>query len=170
MPAVPLFVPSLDDLKAGLRLSDAHQTDTGMMIDHAVLSARAQFYDNLSETRIDLLVAIPYSLQASTRNGIDKIKAVLCEIAIVRLLLIRKLPLLFMDGAANARELWNEEQLTRETGSDVEAEAKRLEAEISDYLDDLNTAVIDSSGLRVSSIGPAVTPLRPGESIQFWRM
>lgn len=161
----PLFVQTKDILKANLRLSSAASSDALSIIDEAIFAARIEFYDRLPEDRITYLLSVPLTDHPTTKDGVLRLKASLLETSIVRLRLMRKLPVLFMDGSANSMEVWNQEGLTR--AGMAEHEINRLAAEIEEYFGTLGWDEAKASSVSVSTIGPDYVPPRPGDSIRY---
>lgn len=163
----PLFISDLDTLKSKLRLSGATEEDTLALVDLALSQVRISLFDALGADRITELLAIEPAVNPLTADEITRAKADLVEVLWVRLHLLRKLPTLFMDAAGSARQNWNEEGLTRNMGqSDLENEIRRLEEEIANLLSTLRGAEPAAGVLQITTIGPAVTPPAPGDSIR----
>lgn len=161
-----LFVPSKAELQARLRLSGTRASDALVLLDEAIQTARVGFYDALGAERVEVLRAIPFTIAPQTAEQALRVKAAYTEVNWVRLLLLRRLPVLFMETAGNARQAWNEEGLARQQDAlSLEKELERLWAEIQDALEDLKGTTPDNSNLNVATIGPLETPPRPGASL-----
>jgi hypothetical protein len=118
----PLFVPSLADLKANLRLSGTSDlnTDFDALLEQAVRKVRVSLRSKLGQARITVLQSYT---QDSSPVAPDELTeylrelAELTEIDMVKLELTYLLPMLFMEGAAGAKEVYNEEGAFRKTDS-----------------------------------------------------
>lgn len=164
--AAPLFLPSRDALLARLRLTGASQPDSVAAIDSALRRVRLEFYGRLGSARVVEIVAYAVEDPATTDNGILRALAEETEGIWVRALLLRNLPVLFMDTAGQAEQVWNEEALTRNMGvADVRSEIEKLMEEVEANLARLLGGGEDASALNVSTIGPSETPPLPGDTI-----
>jgi hypothetical protein len=135
----PLFVADLDTLKAALRLSaiPAGSADVAAMLGDAVSQVRVRLYGRLGLALAAELVAIAPSSAPTTVEGLRRSLAESVEIRMVRVVLMRTLPTVFMDAGGGARKAWNEEALWRESP------AKELERHIAA----LNASIEDDMGL-----------------------
>ena len=168
MAIAPLFLADMDTLKSRLRLSGAAQTDALAQIDQAVEDVRVKFYDEeqgLGLTVVTALLAIAYSENATTTEALKRTRANNLEVQWVRLLLLQRLPTIFMDGSAQTLDAWNEEPLTRNGPRGVAKEIARLEKEIADGLAALLGNDDERGSLTATVFEPAETPDRPGYSI-----
>src|SRR6185436_20608698 len=112
----PLFVADLATLKERLRLSGvpAAASDTHGIIDECVLRARLAFYRRLGESRVTELLAISYTVDPTTENGVLRALANSVEVDLVRCELMQRLPMAFMDASGDINKRWNEEAPFRE--------------------------------------------------------
>ncbi len=167
MAVAPLFIESMAILKGQLRLSGAAETDSLAILNSAVLKARVRLYKALSGARVAEILSTAHTDAPDTDAQITRINAENVELACVKSDLLRTMPTLFMDGSANKREIWNEEQIARRGGpSDVAAELERLEAEIDKGLEELIGDSEEAAGeVRATCIGPLTTPPVPGASV-----
>lgn len=163
MAVAPLFVASMDLLKAKLRLSGSSSADAARMIDDAVESVRVGFINHLGEVRVGQLVATAYTENALTAAAILRTKANILEITWVRLKLLRRLPTLFMDASGVQQQAWNEEQgfaRDNSTGKEID----RLEDEVLQGLEELAGTSDDGGSMTVETFGPKEAWI-PGQSI-----
>lgn len=131
--AAPLFVASETVLKAALRLSavPASALDTEAIIDEAILRARLRFYTDLGAARTNELVALPFTDQPTTLDGVLRGLCNTTETKLVYCALLRLLPNTFMDASGDVNSRWNEEAPTRERGGfELEDELRRCENEV----------------------------------------
>lgn len=163
----PLFLASKDELKSRLRLSGAAQADALAQVDHAIEDVRMHIYDEdrgLGAARVTEILTVSYVENATTSAAMVRTMARSLECAWVRLLLLRRMPMIFMDASAVTQEVWNEEPVTRFGPSGVRQEIERLEQEIQDLLANLGGDE-DDAGIGVVVFEPEETPDRPGWSI-----
>lgn len=112
--ATPLFVADEATLKARLRLSGVDAgSDAQAIIDEAVLMVRANVYARLGDTRVTELLAISFSETFTTNDGALRAIANNLEIKWVWLILMDRLPTIFMDNSGATQEVYNEEAAFR---------------------------------------------------------
>lgn len=169
MPVAPLFVASIEDLKARLRLTGATKSDFSAQLDLALEDVRLGFYDEdggLGTTRVGELLAISYVENATNATSLLRTRANNLEVTWVRLLLMRRLPTLFMDAGGETLDAWNEEPITRSSRRGLESEIQRLENEVTDGLAYLGGADEEDLGeVAVTVFEPEITPDLPRASI-----
>lgn len=128
----PLFVADLATLKSKLRLTKL-PTDSAAnaLLDEQILATRTAFYRRLGAARVGQILAIPFVINPTTENGVKRAIANTVEVKMVRVRLMRTLPVLFQDSSGDANTAWNTEAPYREAGlSSLDREIKRLEDEI----------------------------------------
>lgn len=169
MAIAPLFIASMDVLKSRLRLSGAAEADALAMVDAATEMVRGRIYEELGVGRTNEISALPYSENATDDNGLLRMRANNVELAMIRLELLRSMPIIFQDGAANVRERWNEEGVGRgQSEKKLEDEIKRLMNDIANGLDSLQAddSTDSAGGVRATVIGPDEEQPQPGASIR----
>lgn len=173
MAIAPLFVADMATLKAKLRLSGVSKTDALAIIDGAVEDVRLLLYDStqgLGSTLVAEILAIAYVENATTAEALRRTRANSLESKWVRLLLLRRLPSLFMDAGAVTRDVFNDEPFTRSSGRKLLDEIKALEDAIANDLGVL-LGEEDSVGLvDAITFEPDDTPDRPWDSISPLRL
>lgn len=142
---MPLFSVSMLSLRKALRMSKvSDDSDALAVIDNAVQAAKATFFSRLGEERIEAIQAIGYTTRPKTSAEFLRIVAADTEVKMVRLSLMRVMPMIFMDGASPV-QTWNEEAGFRETSYLTSRdEIRRLEAEIETNLNALAKAQFSS--------------------------
>ncbi len=165
MTATPLFLKDLDTLQSRLRLSAVDDGDAVAVIDSTVEEVRVGFYSALGAARVAEIVALPEIAEPTTDDGITKLRAVNIELLWVRVTLMRRLPMLFVQGSGQTRKAWNEEGITRDARdtSNYRREIKHLEKLVADglaWLGGEETGEIVTSVVELDE-----RPLRPWESI-----
>ena len=161
----PMFVPTMLHLRRSLRLSGVNEDNDAMaMIDSADQMAKARFFRTLGQTKIEDLQAIAYTTHPVTSNDHLRNLAVETEIKMVRLELMRTLPLMFKDGS-QALQSWNDEGAFREGGYlQTEKEISRLNAEIDANLDILlSRQIVGASSFNVEAF-PSTENDLPGDT------
>lgn len=169
---VPLFVVGengeapLDILQSRVRLSGLKDTtDAYAMFINAVTEVRANFYRRLGESRINQVLETDYSPSPANADMTIRALAFNTEVEWVRLLLLQRLKIFFADNSAQAREIWNEDGLTRaETSDDV---IDHIQETIRRNLDLISGDVPfgEESQVSVSLLEPAIKPLPAGASV-----
>lgn len=168
MAVAPLFVASMDAVRARLRLSGvADASDAMDAIDEAVRVVRTNIYARLGLTRVGELVGYSSTDTPTTENEILRTVAEGMEVKWVRYELLGTLPVLFMDGSGQREQAWNDEGAFRPGGpAGAEGERRRLMAEIDRALDLLSgtSTIGGQTTVRASSIAPPCTRPWPGHS------
>lgn len=168
---IPLFVPTLTELKARLRLTGVPKgADAHAMISDGVLGAREIFYRRLSQTRVEQLRAFPRTRHTMSSEEHLRQIAEQTEVKVVRLDLMKSMPVLFQDSSAVALQEWNQNGILRAARlKEKSDQLNLLQAEIEENFQILageefagsetNTQIYDGS--------PAVVPPRAGSSVFF---
>ncbi len=169
MAVKPLFIADMAALEAAMRLTGVPTvSDAKTIIDEGVLQARMSFVKALTQTRVNTLKGYAYTDDPSTDEENLRMIANLTESMLVRLHLMRTLPVLFMDSAEKDEQAWNEEGLFRNKSPfDLEHEKNALKADIRDNLALLigEDEMGQLSDLKITTMEPEVTPPRPGDSV-----
>lgn len=121
MTTPPLFIADLDELKARLRLSGT-QTDAGAdivsMIDDAIRDARVTFRRKMSQDAVETLVGYSSVDEPMTDEEIQRAAAELLEVKLVKVELLQKLRVFFLDNSAHAEDAMQHEGLLRDAQAD----------------------------------------------------
>lgn len=155
-------------LKERIRLNGAVKTGALAKIDQAVQDVRVSLYDEqggLGLSRVNELLAIAYAENAATVADLSRTRANNLEVKMVSLLLLRRMPMLFMDASAETLDAWNEEHFSHLSRRDLRDEIERLEREIIQDLGQLLPTAEDVGIMDVIVFEPDETPPRPGASI-----
>jgi hypothetical protein len=165
MPATPVFILDLDTVKAQLRLSAVDTGDASAVLDATMGEVRVGLYHKLGSSLVAELVAIPPGDPATTADELRRLLAENVEYLWVRMILMQRLPMLFMQSAGVTRHAWNEEGITREaSGSDIRRALRELEQQVQQGIAIL-TGLASDGGITATVILPDETPPRPGDSI-----
>ncbi len=168
MAVEPLFIATLDALKAQLRLSSTTDADGLAIIDGSIQEVRIGFNDCLSESRITEILAFASVDNPATADERTRTRAEKTEVMWVRILLITRLPNFFLDSSGAVPQVFNEEGLTRESRRDAkDRELDRLNAELIKSIDLLKggTDCTIENEVQASTICPDVAPPLPFGSI-----
>jgi hypothetical protein len=162
----PLFVETLADLQAKMRLSNIPDEDAAGMpvdvaslIEVAVMKARVKLRRALGQSRIDTLLSYVQGspVDPDTTHEYLRMTAELCEVDMVKLELTYILPTMFRDASSDAINVTQEEGAFRRADLDeLQDQRHRLETDIKTYLDALSgdQDFDDTSVNRAQSIGP----------------
>lgn len=139
--ANPVFIADTPTLKAQLRLSGAAQSDSLALINTGILLARLYIYRILGTARVTQLQGFAFTEAATTDNDIARLKANMVELALVRIYLMRTMPILFMDSSGAKREIYNDEGFTRRAEmKTIQEEIERLQLDIDMWILELQNA------------------------------
>lgn len=132
----PLFVSSIEVLKAQLRLSGVpSDQDAHAMVQSALMQVRAGFYSRLGVARVTELVAISPAANPTTEDGILRGLAEQTEVMWTRCKLLDRMPTVFMDSSGAYQELLNQEGIARSLPlSHIEAQKARCAAQVEEAL------------------------------------
>jgi hypothetical protein len=164
MAASPVFNPDLDTIKARLRLSAVDTGDAAAVVDAAMEEVRLGLFAELGSLRVEEIQALSRETPAITDDGLTRLRADNIEQLWMRMILLQRLPSLFMQSAGVSRHAWNEEGITREaSGKDIRDEVRGLRGLIRNGLAALLGQ--DTGDLVAYVPVPDETPPRPGDSI-----
>lgn len=166
MAVQPLFISTVDNLRARLRLSSAQgNEDLPEILDEAMQTARVGIYERLGASVVSSIAATTATENPVTQDQITRTKAEILEVSWVRMILLRRLPVLFMDAGAATREIWDTEGMTRDAKwSEIDREIGRLLSEIESLLGSLAGDSESGPTGRAVAFEPQVTKT-PGFSI-----
>lgn len=168
MAVAPVFIPTLADLKARLRLSAVASTDAIAILNEAIAASAVAIYDRLGEA---LVAAIKLSNAGVTTVGErNRVKAELIEASQVRLTLMGLLPVSWKEGTQAGLDEWNKEGFVRDlSGRKLEDLKAELTAQIEGWYEDLTTGLEEvDDDIKISCIGPSETPPAPFDSVRAW--
>ena len=168
MAAAPYFVASIAALKSQLRLSGAAASDFDAIFDAAVKSARLDFYRRLGADRLAQIKATGSTDDPSTGDQYMRMLADQTEVLIVRKHLLVTLPVRFLDGSADANQVWSDEAPFRDTSvKEREAEVSRLSDEIEQNMNFLegDETSPEEGTIHAFTVEPDCTPPRIGQSL-----
>jgi len=160
----PLFLPDLATMQQELRLSGvpAVGEDANIIIANALLTVRAGFYGRLGITRVGQLVAFTANIvNPSTNDEILRALARTVEVKWTFVVLMDRLPTLWMDDSGGAWQTYNEQGTFRKMSrTDMDAMRKRMMSEIDNDMAILSgeQTLGDTSGVNVGCYGSELDP------------
>lgn len=138
MAITPTFIVDTATMKSLLRLTGTPQPDALAMIDSGIQSAGLYLRRILGLARVVAIQGMAYSENPATLDQLSRLKANTAELYLVKINLMRSMPVLFMDNSSNTRETWNNEGLTRRVSlRDLEPEIARLQSDVDTLLAEL---------------------------------
>ncbi len=153
-------------IQSRLRLTGTSSADGLAIIDDAIKMARGRLYDGLGISRVSVIKTYGQVDNPATLNELTRAKADMTEVKMVKVQLLRSMPSLFMDGAAQVRTVWNDEGISRRAGeTDIAQEMRRLENEIVDAMKDLAGDADAAGTYHIETVeSDTVAPL-PGDTM-----
>lgn len=162
----PVFVPTTAQLRSALRLSAVPDTnDAVAIIENAMMETRVELYQTLGETAVDSLRSYASTRTPSTTAELLRKMAETTEVKMVRLRLMRILPMMFLDGSSPV-QTWQEEAAAREANDRlIREEIRRLENEVQSNLRRLTSLDFTSPSTLPSSVIYPDDTIAPGDTI-----
>lgn len=135
MSATPLFVEDLAAVLSALRLTDLREgSDAVVIVEQALRAARVRFYQRLGPTTVQAIVETDYVEDPTTGAEMKRYVGNLCEVELVRLQLLDRMPVIFMDASGSAREAFNNEGAFRSMDPAALAQIRqRIEAQVENW-------------------------------------
>lgn len=164
----PLYVTDIQTLKRELRLTGVPaNSDVDAIILQALAETRVTLVDRLGTARVAEIKAYTSSANPATANEYMRMRASLTETMMCRAKLMRKLPIMFREGASTGNQTWNEVGIDRDMGGrDLSKEITRLEAEIEENIIAMGAGENDNVTVRATVIGPTCSPTPyPGSAV-----
>ena len=171
----PLFIiadhgSSLATLQAKLRLSGlASDSDAFDILEFAVLEVRTGFIRHLGIDRINEILTYTHSDTPANDDEAIRLIAEVTEVKWCKMILMRSLTNMSLDGSGGAWSDFHKEAAFRETGPfERTMEMKELWKEISENLDLLSKREIipnETTGFQGFVLEPDPAPPKPGETI-----
>lgn len=136
MTLTPLFMEDLAAIQSALRLTDLREgSDAISILEQGVRMARVRFYQRLGADTVQDILDTDNVEDPTTDDEMKRFVGNLCEVELVRLQLLDRMPVIFMDASGVARETYNNEgafrSMDRETLLDIR---QRIEAQIENWL------------------------------------
>ena len=133
---LPLFLEDMAALQAALRLTDVRPESNALSIlEQALRMARVRFYQRLGTSTVQDILDTDYVEDPTTDDEMKRFVANLCEIELVRLQLLDRMPVIFMDAGGQTREMYQNEGTFRSMDPQTLADIRqRIEAQIENWL------------------------------------
>lgn len=147
MAVEPLYNESLDKLLLIARIEPANDDNTLAAVEQAVRDVRLGFFSQLGRDRTLEIVTYPLVDNPTTDDELLRSSAASAEALWLTILLMQRLPVLFMDNSASAGDKFNDEPLTRDaTGlqsskDDLQSQLDNLLGELADESSNLDPSV-----------------------------
>lgn len=138
MAVEPLYNSTLSVLLKKARINTADDLQTLEAVYQAVRDVRIGFFQQLGRSRALEIRDIPETENPEDDDGILRLTASSAEAVWLTVLLITRLPVLFMDNRASTGDAFNDEPLTRDA-----AGLKELLEEQKGFLTDMLAALAD---------------------------
>ncbi len=152
----PLYTATKDGFLTKIRLKTAQSEQTLAVVDVAISRVRLGFFKALTSERAIEIAGFADSDNPTTDDEVLKSTAAVAEALWVTAMLIELLPHVFMEGNADAQQVWNEEPLTRDA-KELSAYRQSLMGQVTDLLGALEEPVNDNSGpVKASTSGRPV--------------
>lgn len=136
MTVTPLFLDDFAAVQTALRLSDLREgSDAVAILEGGVRAARLRFYQHLGPAVIASIRETDYTDEPETTEEMKRMAGNLCEVEMVRLHLLDRMPVIFMDASGSAREVFNNEAAFRSMDPESLAQIReRIEDQIENWL------------------------------------
>jgi cytochrome c556 len=162
----PLFVANRATLIARLRLTGSPSvSDAAQIIDQAIEEVRLGFYDRLGSVRVNELEGFTYAENPEDPEELTRARANACEIIWCRLLLMQRMPQMFIDGSANINQIWNDEAAFRAQGKVLASEIEELQGQVDAMLEILLGTETQEVRVKATILEPDQPSDLPGASI-----
>lgn len=159
MAVEPLYNADLATLLLKARISKADDPDTLAAVHQAVTDVRLGFFSSLGKTRALQIAGYDFAENPETDEEILRSTGVSAEALWLTILLVQRLPVLFMDNTA-IRDVFNDEQITRDANSKMAAFIKDMKAQLDQMLGEMASPDEPSNtSVKASLNGPATTYL-----------
>lgn len=155
----PLYYSSLEELYRTARIETADDTQTVAAVEQAVRDVRLGFYSKIGKTRALEVAGYSLTENPTTDEEILRSQGASAEALWLTIVLMQRLPVLFMDNNAT-NDVFNDEPLTRDAAGKSEAAIDSLKDQLDSLLGDLAAPEIVVNGASKSSLnGPSTTYL-----------
>lgn len=136
MTVTPLFLEDMAAVQTALRLTDLREgSDAVSILEQGVRAARVRFYQRLGPSTVAAILETVYTEAPEDADEMKRMIGNLCEVELVRLHLLDRMPVIFMDASGSAREAFNNEGAFRSMDPDTLAQIRvRIEAQIENWL------------------------------------
>jgi len=132
----PLFMEDLAAIQSALRLTDLREgSDAVSILEQGVRMARVRFFQRLGASTVQDILDTDNVEDPTTDDEMKRFVGNLCEVELVRLQLLDRMPVIFMDASGVARETYNNEGAFRSMDRDTLLDIRqRIEAQVENWL------------------------------------
>ncbi len=136
MSVTPLFLEDVAAVQTALRLTDLREgSDAVSILEQGIRAARVRFYQRLGPATVAAILETDFVEDPETTEELKRFIGNLCEVELVRLQLLDRMPVIFMDASGSAREAFNNEAAFRSMGPDLLVQIRaRIEAQVENWL------------------------------------
>ena len=136
MTVTPLFMEDLAAIQSALRLTDLREgSDAVSILEQGVRMARVRFFQRLGASTVQDILDTDNVEDPTTDDEMKRFVGNLCEVELVRLQLLDRMPVIFMDASGVARETYNNEGAFRSMDRDTLLDIRqRIEAQVENWL------------------------------------
>lgn len=157
MAAQPLYYSTLEALLKVVRISPADDDNTVAAVDQAVRDVRLGLFSRLGRGRAKEIALLPLVENPDTTDEILRAQAASAEALWLTLLLIQRLPTLFLDNSSSVNDAFNDEPITRDA-MHLASSKKAIQGQLDDLLNDMADDTSSLSGSVRSSLNGSATP------------
>lgn len=157
MAAQPLYYSTLEALLTVVRISPADDANTIAAVDQAVRDVRLGLFSRLGRDRAKAIATLPLVVNPDTSDEILRAQAASAEALWLTLLLIQRLPTLFLDNSSSVNDAFNDEPITRDSIHLAQSK-KAIQGQLDDLLNDMADDTSNLSGSVRSSLNGPETP------------
>ena len=161
MAVEPLFNQTKDALLTKVRIDPADKAGTLALVDQAIRDVRLGFFSRVGKTRSLAIAAMSYNDNPETDEEVLRAKGVSAENIWLYILLVERLPSLFMDNQGT-RDTFNDEPLTRDAGAVlkmIENLKEQLDALLGDMILEGDDEASPNPSAKSEVVGPDTTYL-----------
>ena len=157
MAVEPLYFDTLESLYTTVRIESADDVQTVAAVEQAVRDVRLGLFSQLGKDRALEVASYALTDNPTTDEEILKSQGASAEALWLTIILVTRLPVLFMDNNA-VNDVFNDEPLTRDASGKSGAMIDSLQKQLDDLLEDLAAPeLIKDSGSRSSLNGPSTS-------------
>lgn len=155
MAVVPLYAENLESLLTTVRIEPADDANTLAAVNQAVTDVRLGFFRKIGKTRALEIAGFPLVDNPESDSEILRSQGESAEALWLTVLLVQRLPVLFMDNTA-VNDVFNDEPLTRDSNSKMREYLKDIKGQLDDLLGEMaEPETVTDSTNKASLNGPS---------------
>lgn len=136
MAVEPLYNEDLETLLTIVRISPADDDNTIAAVHQAVSDVRLGIYSKITRARAQEIATYPLTDNPTTDEEVLRKQGASAEALWLMILLVQRLPVLFMDNSA-VNDIFNSEPLTRDSNSKMQDLIKEWQKQLDNIMADL---------------------------------